>query len=146
MALPEGVSLAVEDDPAEADVEILPHALEAFNTERWPDHQGWQPLGVFLRDGGTVVAGLAGETYAGWLFVRYLWVSAALRGQGVGSHLLQAAEARAVARGCHAVWLDTFSFQAPEFYRRLGYAPFATLEWSPQHARIFLHKRLAPPA
>ena len=129
MGLPSGLCLEVEDQPTDADVEALPHRLEIFNERVWPGHQPWQPLGVFVRDEphGNLVAGLAGETYAGWLFVGYLWVSEDLRGQGVGRELIATAENRALERGCHSAWLDTFSFQAPGFYRTLGYEVFGEL-------------------
>ena len=89
------------------------------------------------------VAGLAGETYSGWLFIRYLWVSDALRGQGIGRKLMGDAEGRALERGCHSAWVDTFSFQAQGFYPKLGYAVFGELDYPPGHKRIFLQKRLA---
>lgn len=142
MPLQAGLRLAVEDDPAETDIDVLPRMLEAFNEQRWPAHQPWQPLAVFVRDTGQIVAGLSGETYAGWLFVRFFWVAEHLRGQKVGTALLQAAETRAIERGCHSVWLDTFSFQAPGFYRKLGYEVFGELAWSAEHRRIFLRKTL----
>ena len=103
----------IEDAPAEADVEVLPNGLEAFNESRWPGHQQWRPLAVFARDGETIIAGLAGETYSGWLFIRYLWVNDALRGQGIGRDLMAGAESRALERGCHSAWVDTFSFPGP---------------------------------
>ena len=106
----------IEDAPSDADVEVLPNGLEAFNESQWPGHQQWRPLAVFARDGTSIVAGLAGETYSGWLFIRYLWVSDALRGQGIGRKLMSDAETRALERGCHSAWVDTFSFQAPGFY------------------------------
>jgi GNAT superfamily N-acetyltransferase len=146
MNLPPGTRLDIEDEPAEADVEVLPHKLEDFNESQWPRHQPWKPLGVFVRDREKIVAGLAGETYSGWLFVRYLWVSEDLRGQGVGRQLLAAGEDRARERGCYSVWLDTFSFQAPGFYRKLGYEVFAEVDWSPDHKRLFLRKQLLPRA
>jgi GNAT superfamily N-acetyltransferase len=142
--LPSGLRLDIEDEPREADVELLSHRLEAFNESLWPGHQPWKPLGVFARDRESVVAGLAGDTYCGWLFVRYLWVSDALRGQGIGRKLMGAGENRALERGCHSVWLDTYSFQAPGFYRKLGYEVFGELDWSTDHKRIFLRKQLAP--
>jgi hypothetical protein len=64
----------IEDAPSDADVEVLPNGLEAFNESRWPGHQQWRPLAVFARERKSIVAGLAGETYSGWLFIRYLWV------------------------------------------------------------------------
>jgi GNAT superfamily N-acetyltransferase len=142
--LPRGLRLDVEDEPANADVEALSTNLEAFNESRWPGHQQWKPLAAFVRDREEIVAGLAGETYAGWLFIRYLWVSSQLRGHGIGRGLMAAGEARALERRCHAAWLDTFSFQAPGFYRKLGYEVFGELDWSPDYKRIFLRKRLAP--
>ena len=133
----------VEDAPSDADVEVLPNGLEAFNESRWPGHQQWRPLAVFARERGSIVAGLAGETYSGWLFTRYLWVSEALRGKGIGRELMAGAEGRALERGCHSAWVDTFSFQAPGFYCKLGYEPFGDLDYPPGHKRIFLQKRLA---
>jgi GNAT superfamily N-acetyltransferase len=138
-----GYRLTVEDEPAEADVEVLPYKLEAFNEEQWPQHPPWHPLGVFVRTDGEIVAGLAGETYCGWLFVKYLWVSAGLRGSGVGRELMARAEARARDRGCHSAWLSTFSFQALDFYRKLGYEEFGRLDYTPDHQHHFLRKRLA---
>jgi GNAT superfamily N-acetyltransferase len=145
MTLPSGLRLDIEDEPTHADVEVLPDGLEAFNDRCWPGHQPWKPLAVFAREEEErIVAGVAGETYAGWLFIRYLWVSDGLRGQGVGRSLMAAAESRALERGSHSAFVDTFSFQAPGFYPKLGYEVFGELDWSPEFKRVFLRKRLAP--
>ena len=40
----------IEDAPVDADVEVLPNGLEAFNEGRWQGHQPWRPLAVFARD------------------------------------------------------------------------------------------------
>jgi GNAT superfamily N-acetyltransferase len=140
-----GYRLTVEDAPDEADVEVLPYALEAYNEGRWPQHPPWQPLAIFLRYETQIVAGLAGETYCGWLFVKYLWVSDGLRGRGVGRELMARAEVLARERGCHSAWLDTFSFQAPGLYEKLGYQEFGRLDYPPDHHRRFMRKRLTPP-
>jgi GNAT superfamily N-acetyltransferase len=133
----------IEDAPRDADIEVLPNGLEAFNESRWPGHQPWRPLAAFARDRERiVVAGLAGETHSGWLLMRYLWVDEALRGSGIGRELMAGAERRALERGCHSAWVDTFSFQAPGFYRKLGYEPFGELDYPPDHKRFFLKKRL----
>jgi len=136
--------LTVEDAPDEADVEVLPYALEAYNEGRWPQHPPWQSLAIFLRDEAQIVAGLAGETYCGWLFVKYLWVSEGLRGRGVGCELMARAEGLARERGCHSAWLDTFSFQARGFYEKLGYQEFGRLDYPPDHHKHFMRKRLTP--
>jgi GNAT superfamily N-acetyltransferase len=132
----------IEDAPGDADVEILTNGLQAFNESRWPDHQPWRPLAVFARERESIVGGLAGETFASRLFIRYLWVSDVLRGKGIGRKLMADAEARALERGCHSAYVDTFSFQAPGFYPKLGYQVFGELDYPPGRKRIFLQKRL----
>ena len=76
---------------------------------------------------GTIAAGLHGWTWG-----------------GTGSRLLVAAETEAVRRGCHQMHLDTHSYQAPAFYRRLGYDVIGELPgWPGNDTRIFLRKTLA---
>jgi GNAT superfamily N-acetyltransferase len=144
MDLPPGLTLSIKDAPTDADVEVLPDGLEAYNERQWPGHQPWETLGVFIRRDARVVAGLAGESYAGWFFIRYFWIDEALRRQGLGRQLIAAAEQRARERGCHGVYVDTFSFQAPEFYRKQGYEVFGRLPYPPKGERLFLRKALQP--
>ena len=61
----------------------------------------------------------------------YLFVSEQLRGKRIGSKMLEAAEAEARKRGCKYAFVDTFSFQAPTFYKKHGYREIFTLEEYP---------------
>jgi GNAT superfamily N-acetyltransferase len=81
------------------------------------------PLHVWALDAsGDLAGGLVGHTWATWLHVAYLWVDAPLRGAGLGSRLLRRAERLARdEHGCRGARLETWDFQAPEFYRRHGY-------------------------
>jgi hypothetical protein len=85
MASPSRLRFDIEDAPSDADVEVLPNGLETFNESRWPGHQQWRPLAVFARERGRIVAGLAGETYSGWLFTRYLWSATRCVARGSGA-------------------------------------------------------------
>lgn len=146
MELPEGLRLTVEDRPSAADRDVLGWALDAYNRQ-FLGETGFSEIALFVRDGGgALAAGLAGSTYAGWLFVADLWVHADLRRRGIGRQLLALAEQTAVARGCHSARLDTFSFQAPSYYPRFGYRLFGALDYPPQHRRYFLWKPLMPAA
>ena len=137
-----GYALAIEDAPAEADVEAVRAGLTAFNLRYSADD--YRRLAVFLRDQmGRVAGGLVGATFWGGLYVDLLWVAEELRGHGYGSRLLAAAEAEAVRRGCGHAYLDTLAFQAPDFYRKRGYRLFGELaDFPPGHRRFFLAKRL----
>jgi Acetyltransferases len=80
------------------------------------------PLHVWAMDeAGDMAGGLAGHTWTTWLHVTYLWVDERYRGTGLGSRLLAEAEATAGGRGCRAARLETWDFQAPDFYRKQGY-------------------------
>lgn len=76
-------------------------------------------------------AGLVGETHGNWMEVDFLWVEDSLRNQKIGSQLLLAAEKLAKERGCKYVFLNTFSFQAPNFYLKYGYQEVFVLEEYP---------------
>ncbi len=144
MDLPPGLSLTVEDRPSAEDWDRLGNALDRYNRQ-FLGETGFSRMGFFVRaEKGEVMAGLVGTTYAGWLFVAELWVHADLRRRGIGSKLLALAEQRAAALGCHSAMLDTFSFQGPEFYPRFGYEVYGTLDYPPEHKRLFLKKRLTP--
>ena len=142
MDLPPELRLSFEDEPSWDDREVIDEALGAYNAPFLRD-PSYAYFGIFVRDNaGGIRAGLIGHVYAGWLFVNLLWVHADLRRSGIGRGLLAEAERRGAALGCHSVWLDTFSFQAPEFYRKLGFREFARLDYPPDHQRIFLKKPL----
>jgi ribosomal protein S18 acetylase RimI-like enzyme len=126
------------DDVAVATVE---RELRAFN-EAAVGPYAYEPLA--LRDpAGVVCGGFLGYAGLGWLNVSTLWVAPALRRRGYGRALLEAGEALGRERGCAHAFLFTYSFQAPDFYRAVGYRQFATLEDFPPGAqRLFFRKHL----
>ena len=142
MNLPPGLRLSFEDNPSWDDREVIDDGLGEYNAAFMRDNS-YAYFGLFVRDAANAIrAGLIGHVYGGWLFINLLWVHADLRRGGIGGGLIAEAERRALAFGCHSAWLDTFSFQAPLFYTKLGYAEFARLDYPPDHQRIFFRKAL----
>jgi GNAT superfamily N-acetyltransferase len=118
----------IEDESSHQDVRALEDGLYHYNVEQ-TGHGDGRWLAIFVRDtDGKIMAGLSGWTWARWLKVANLWVREDLRRHGHGSELLGAAEKEAKARGCTRATLDTYSFQAPDFYQRLGYKIMAAVE------------------
>ena len=129
--------------PDPEDLRDLAHHLDASRPAHLPPSR--RPLAAFVKDGDTLVGGVAGYTQYGWFSVDDLWVADDRRGTGLGSRLLAAAEAEARRRGCHSVRLDTYSFQARPFYEAHGYVLFGELDHYPdEHSKYFLAKRLDP--
>ena len=61
----------------------------------------------------------------------------------MGTKLMQMAEDLAREKECIGIWLDTFDFQAPEFYRKHGYSELGQIpDFPPGHKRFFFQKRL----
>jgi GNAT superfamily N-acetyltransferase len=85
------------------------------------------PFALELHEDGEAVAGFAGYTLYGWLFVRFLAVAPSHRGRGLGARLPREAEDKARAEGILGIFIDTYGFQAPGFYERHGYRTFGRL-------------------
>jgi GNAT superfamily N-acetyltransferase len=136
-------TLTIEEQPSAATVRFLEDRLSEYNAGQ-TRRAGGRPLGVLVRDAdGHIVAGLNGWTWAGWLGIANLWVREDVRGHRHGSALVYAAEKEATARGCTRAVLDTFSFQAPWFYQRLGYRIVAVVDDFPTgHTRYTMVRRL----
>ena len=105
----------------------------------------WTPVEfVTKNENGDVIAGiLGGIGYWNGLEINILWVNDNYRGKGIGKLLLQHAEQFATQKGATVSILDTFDFQAEDFYLKNGYTPFGELQDFPNgHRRIYLSKRL----
>lgn len=124
-------------------VELLEERLHEFNvaTTRIADGQG---LGLFVRDArGELIAAAAGHTWGETCELKQVWVHPESRRQGLGRRLIEAAVAEAERRGCRQLVLSTHSFQAPEFYRKLGFEEVGRLADYPRgHAQVFMRKPL----
>lgn len=121
----------ITDKVDEKDTRIIFNGLLDYNLKKIEDKTP-RDLGIYLQNEiGNKVAGLIGDTHGNWFSIKYLWVSKDLRGQHIGSSILMQAEKVAKERGCKYAFLDTFSFQAPEFYKKFGYKEVFTLEEYP---------------
>jgi GNAT superfamily N-acetyltransferase len=136
-------TLTLTDNPTTEDRKAVNDGLAAFNDQyAGPDH--YRLLAIFLRDEqGNIAGGLLGETFWNWLHIAILWIREEARGQGFGQQMVTMAEQEAVKRGCEKAFLDTLSFQAPEFYRKLGYVEFGRQDGLPPgYVRHYLRKSL----
>lgn len=125
------------------DWKLIGGGINQFNLEQTGD-AGMQHLCFVLRGPDQeALGGVIGEVYWGWLYVNLMWLKPEARGRGFGSQLLASIEDEARRRGAKNVYLDTFSFQAPEFYKKYGYRVFGQLENFPAgQTRYFLTKAL----
>lgn len=123
--------------------EAITQPLVVFNTQH-AGESNFRVLAIPIEDKHQkIIGGLYGKTSFQWLFIEILFVPKSMRGNGVGKKLVQMAEQEAILRGCHSVWVDTYEFQAKEFYETMKYQEFGRLSNYPNgFFRYFFQKKL----
>ena len=92
---------------------------------------------------GNLCVVLTADTLWDWMYIDELWVDENSRGEGLGRQLMQLAETQAQVEGLAGIWLWTQSWQAEDFYLKLGYEEFTRFENFPRgHSRIGFRKSL----
>ena len=123
--------------------DLIGGGISDYNAEQAGDDHGQNLCFVVRGPDDKSVGGVIGATYWDWFYVNLMWLKAEFRGMGFGSRLLIAAEEEARKRGAKFSHLDTFSFQAPDFYKKHGYEVFGELPDFPSgHTRYFMKKAL----
>ena len=107
-------------NPTGEQIAAVERGLDEYNADV-ASTRSLAPVRAVYAESGRVVAGIDGAAYWGKLHVRLLWVNPHYRSRGLGRRLMDWAEERAIDMGCNSVVVDTMSFQAPEFYVKLGY-------------------------
>ena len=97
-----------------------------------------------LSGGGVYAAGvITGRAYYNEVHIGDLIVGESHRGRGLGSRLVRTVEEAFRGKGYDVLTLTTFGFQAPEFYRKLGFTTeFIRGNRDPKLSKYFLRKDL----
>ena len=131
------------DNPEESAWGIIGRGLSTYNVQQTGDQRFQRLCFALQTTDQEIVGGALGELYWGWFHLDLLWVKDELRGHGYGHCLLVTVEDEARKRGSKNVYLDTFCFQAQDFYKERGYQVFGALsDFPPGHQRYFLSKQL----
>lgn len=134
--------IIITDDNGE-DRKYLHQMVQKYN-QKYFEKAEFQDISVCLKsESGEIQAGLAGTVRGRWFLIWELWVKEELRRKKLGSEILKKAEEEARKRGCQYALLDTFEFQAPEFYKRKGYREvFVYMEHEITGNHYYLSKKL----
>lgn len=140
---PPGFDVEVTDLIDEQTQAIIANGLDQFNDEV-VGYGDRKPVAAIVKDeAGQVLGGALGRTSLGLLFLDLFYLPKNLRGDGLGSRILQAFEDEGRRRGCRSAVLYTISFQAPVFYEKHGWKVFGEVPCDPDGtSRVFLSKAL----
>ena len=96
---------------------------------------------VAENDAGKIVGAVTGRAYYNEVHVGDLIVDEGCRGSGLGSRLVATVEQAYRGKGYDVITLTTFGFQAPEFYKKLGYGvEFVRNARDPKLSKYFFSK------
>ncbi|KIP69460.1 histone acetyltransferase [Vibrio harveyi] len=132
-------------NPEQNDLDFIRDGIRAYNRIHLPDGDV-NAVGCFAHnDEGKVIGGLTGEMFNNTVFVEYLWVDAEARTSGLGSKLISLLEEQVKPRGVTHLYLDTYSFQALDFYLKLGFEKVGQYSGYPAAGidKHFLQKQIA---
>jgi ribosomal protein S18 acetylase RimI-like enzyme len=106
-------------DAIEAQVDAT---MDAFNREHLGDENERRIVLIAKDAEGRMAGALVAWALWDYLYLENLWVAPAHRQHGTGTQLLRALEDTGRARGLRMIQLYTFTFEAPDFYRKQGYS------------------------
>ncbi|ANU26657.1 GNAT family N-acetyltransferase [Planococcus versutus] len=93
-----------------------------------------------------IIGGLTTTSFWQSLQIDFLWVDPSVRGQRVAEKLMAQAEGYARNKEYRLMVVDTFSFQAPDFYRKQGFTEFGNVNDHPKgHSHHYFEKWLIDP-
>jgi len=128
------------------DSDFIRNKVIEYNLSLLPDEvkqSSFHVSHILRNDAGEIVGGITGKIYWCHLHIDYLWVEDSLRGKGYGEKLLLQMEKTAIKNNCRLILLDTFSFQAPNFYHKLGFKVVGLVENHPKgFKQYYLEKKL----
>ena len=135
--------ISYEKNPKSEDLQILNDGI----SEQAKQKKGMKQLdffAFFIRDdSGTIIGGCGGDNMYGCLYVGQLWITEQLRGKGFGTKLMQSAEILAKNSGCNFMAVNTFDWEALDFYKKLGfYVEFERKGFDKNSIFYFLRKDL----
>ncbi len=134
------IDFTIEEASAQ-EAAFIRDQLIQFNTKHVQGNYKNVKLAI-KNEQGNIIAGTLGAVLWNWMEIDILWVDEAYRKHGLGSRLLKKMEKIAAANNCDFVQLNTFSFQAPEFYKKQGYEVFGIIEEAPRDNKHYYLKKV----
>ena len=129
--------------PKDEDLKRLADGLKAYNASQIGKQKPEKVAAFIKSDSGELLGGIYSVLNLGWLYIDWLWCHESIRGKGYGTKLVQSVEQYAISKSIYNVKLETASFQALDFYKKIGFEVYAELENFPVgHTNYYLKKEL----
>jgi len=92
-------------------------------------------------DNDKLIGGAIGFVQYNWYFLDLLYVAEKYRGQNIGTSLLKQLEKFAKEQNLTGIRMETWDFQAKEFYEKNGYTVFGEIKDCPPKTICYFLKK-----
>lgn len=138
------VLISIEPDTARELRDTILSGLFSYNDQIVGPMHNSTIIIAARSDDDKVIGGLIVNFQPGWkwMHLQWMWIAESHRRTGIGRRLVDTAEREGRKRACLHVAVDTF--QAREFYEKLGYSVYGVMEDYPAgHRKFHMRKTLS---
>jgi len=123
-----GHYLVIENQHPKAVRDRISYGIREYNIPFFGFQDMSDPFCLYIQNERyEVIAGIYGSIWNHYSYIDVLWVEESYRKQGIGTFLMKQTEKFLRSKGSKKVRLDTFDFQAPLFYEKLGFKCFGMI-------------------
>ena len=133
--------VAIEGEPESDDMKVLVDGMLSYHASKGHPRVVTK-YSIMIKDEEEKLVGCVMVSFL-WngMQIGSLWVEEKMRGQGLGKKLMEMAEAEGKKRGATFAYTDTFTWQAPGFYEKIGYTIYGTLEGFPPGNELSYYRK-----
>lgn len=136
------IQYTVDQNPTPENDKVLREGIVEFNNSIINEKA--THFSVFAKDNEKIIGGALIWEHSDALYIDVLWVDEKCRGHGVGSEIISLIEEKANKKGIRKLFVDTYAFQAQEFYKKNGFEVIGIVpKHLLDHDRVFMKKVLA---
>ncbi len=126
------------------EIKIIEDSLDMYSASQceMPFEEAFEIIGRCIKEGGEIKGGIVTELELKvGIHIRTFWLDESVRGKNLGTKLLREVEEEGKEKGATFAYLETFDFQAKDFYEKNGYGIFATLDYPTGNTMYFMKKQ-----
>jgi N-acetylglutamate synthase-like GNAT family acetyltransferase len=133
------IEYTIENKPAIEDDKIIRDGIVHFNSQTL--HEQATRFSIFAKDCTQIIGGALIWEHSDALYIYVLWCAENYRKKGVGKKILKMIDTIARDKGLSKIFIDTYIFQAQEFYKKHGFYCIGSIpDYLLGHDRIFMRK------
>lgn len=135
--------IIVDFSENETVAKFLSDNLRKFNISKVGEYP-YKPFVIYCTDeNNQIIGGVKGEIFGGICRIYTAWIQEEYRRKGLGKNIFSTLDNFAIENNVKVIQLDTYDFQAREFYEKVGYKVIATLPHNLfEHTTYILRKQL----